>query len=450
MKHMLCRVACAILLAVLLFGPCAKQAAAQADLPLLKTITVKETAGLARTGWPVLIGVLLNTNQIGDPGRDLTLLRLDQAGRSVPVPFQVMGVTAPAYAAENAELMKDKASSQRLVEICFLADLDANGRQQFFLHGKPGAGILFSKLPAQPALGAALKVEGKDFGWTVDTGPAVFGFDPKTGQLSSYLPRLAGYDKAADFAQGAIHWNPDTWAPPSQWGHTIDWDAANPERRPELTVWNGPLCFRTLRSGAMPFANGMKVTVSYTLFAGAPFILESSLMEFTADTAVNAVRNNELVFRRGVHTHAVACDETGKVSVWQAHDEANFNRFFGTVAGVSPDAPWLGLFHQRLGYGISIVNLDRFTLSGAPGRRDLDGGYYYFNDYGEHGTGANAHLNFLYVSRLLVGRSLVPKGTIFAEHSAFLVFKLGEAKDPFGSIARWAAMLRQPPVIEVK
>jgi hypothetical protein len=435
----------ALMLAMLLLGAIAPRwAAAQEGLPLLKTITVKETAGLERTGWPVIVGVLLDAGQFAEAQRDLMLLREERGGWSKPIPFQVLGVTAPTYAAENAELMKDKTSPQRMVEICFLADLAANGEQRFALHGKPGAGL------TPPAAAVALKTEGKDFDWTVDTGPAVFRFDPKTGQLRSYLPRLAGHAKEAAFVQGAVHWNPDVWAPPSQWGHTVDWDAAKPERRPEQSVWNGPLCFRTLRTGTMPFANGVKVTISYTLFAGSPFILESSLMEFTADTAVNAVRNNELVFSRGVHTHAVASDEAGKVSVWQAHDEADVNHFYGNLASVGPDVPWLGLFHQRLGYGISIVNLDRFTLAGAPGRRDLEGGYYYFNDYGDHGTGANAHLNFLYVSRALMWKNLVPKGTVFGEHSAFLVFKLDDKNAPFSSAARWAAMLRQPPQVEVK
>jgi len=440
MKRITLRRAVFMLLAVLLLCSVApRRAAAQADLPLLKTITVTEQAGSARVGWPVLIGLLLDEKQFTDPQRDLALLRNGQ-----PAPFQVMSVTAPVYTAENAALMQGKTSSQRMVEICFLADLDANGRQAFELRGKPGANV------AQPAPAVALKTEGKDFGWTVDTGPVVFGIDPRTGQLSSYQPRLAGVDKVADFAQGAIHWNPDTWTPPSQWAHTIDWNSAMPERRPELTVWNGPLCFRTLRSGVMPFSNGTKVTISYTFFAGSPYVLESSRMEFTADTAVNAVRNNELVFRRGVHTHAVAADENGKVSVWQAHDENDFNHFYGVVASVGPDVPWLGLFHKRLGYGIAIVNQDRFTQSGAPGRKDLEGGYYYFNDYGEHGTGENAYLNFLYVSRPLMWNNLVPAGTVFGEHSAFLPFKVGEEPDRFASVINWAAQLRQPPMVEVK
>ncbi len=442
MKYGYLRLIWAVVLAVVLAG---HSASAQGDLPRLRTITVTETLGLAREGWPIIVGVLLDAEKIGEPQRDLGLWRVDPAGGAgTPVPLQVLSVTAPAYAAENVELTKDKPSPQRLVELCFLADLDANGQQQYALHGKPGANM------TQPAPAAPLQVAGQDFGWTVDTGPAVFSFDPRTGQLQSYLPRLAGYDKPATFVQGAIHWNPDVWAPPSQWGHTTDWDSANPERRPALTVWNGPLCFRTLRTGVMPFSNGVRTTVSYTLFAGAPYLLESSLMEFTADTAVNAVRNNELVFRRGVHTHAVAADATGKATVWQAHDEADFNRFFGVVGRVSPDVPWLGLYHQRLKYGLSIVNLDRFTLPGAPGRRDLEGGNYYFNDYGEHGTGENAHLNFLYVSRLLVGRSLVPQGTVFGEHSAFLAFKVGDAPGEFNSVWRWNALLRQPPAVEVK
>jgi len=416
--------------------------------PRFKVISVQETAGLARKGWPVIVGVALDAEEVGDPTADLALVQFDKVARQYrQLPFQVLGTVRPAYVGENVEASEGKPSPLEMIELCFLADLEAHGQNRYALYyGAPGTRV-FQPKAACPALDYYPNATGL----SVDTGPAAFSFDAKTGQLLSYTPKLAGCWRARDFRQGPIHWNPDVWAPPSSWGHTVDWDLRGPDA-PQVVERRGPLAYRVIRAGTLPHSNGVKATVSYTLFAGMPFVLESSLLEFTAVTRVNAVRNNELVFRRGVHTHAAWPGRQGRVQVRRCYDPWDPTHFYGIVQSHLPaDISWVALYNDRRRYGIGIVNLSGFHHSGAaPWRQDLAGAHYYFNDYGGHGTGRRMDMNFTYISRLLVGRSVVPAGALFGESSAFVAFRLDEEQGQLRRLRRWSAMLHQPPVVQVQ
>jgi len=423
--------------------------AIEVPLPRFKVLKLTETAALARKGWPVIAPVLLDAAELGNPETDMALVLCDVRARTyAQVPFQVLSITEPAYVAENAGKAQDQPGA-RLVELCFLADLDARGQAAYLLYyGRPGAAV------QKPAVtGPQLQYRADPEGLFVDTGPAAFRFDPASGQLLSYVPKLAGVSEEMRFVQKVprpVHWNPDVWAPPSPWGHTSDWGQGG-AARPDLSTAQGPICLRTVRTGTMPNSNGVRASVTYTLFAGMPFMLESSYVEFTAPTRVRAVRSNELVFSRGLHTHALWMDETGAVSTRPCYDPAEPRRFFGHVARMGPDVPWLALFHAERGYGIGTVNLSRFSAAPAGGSTQDAGAYYYFLDYSEWGTGENFDMNFAYLCRAyFYGDAIIPKGAVYGEHSAVLVFKLDEGGDTFASVKRWADLLRAPaPKLEV-
>jgi hypothetical protein len=203
----------------------------------------------------------------------------------------------------------------------------------------------------------------------------------------------------------------------------------------------------------MPTSNGVKTSVTYTAFAGMPFLLESSSMEFTANTYVNAVRNNELVFNRGQHTHGVWIDEAGKVNTILGYDPAEPKKFRGYLGSVDdPMIPFVGLFNNTQRYGIGIVNLARLDYAPLSIASTQDRSRYYFLDYGDHGTGEHYDWNFMYVSRSEIpSATVVPKGAIFAEHSAFLVFRTdADPAKQFDEVKRWTRMLRQPPKVTVQ
>ena len=79
------------------------------------------------------------------------------------------------------------------------------------------------------------------------------------------------------------------------------------------------------------------------------------------------MRNNELVFSRGMHTHAVWADDPNAPATKMLYDKADPKRFFGRVAQVPVDIPWLGLFHDEHRYGIAVVNFANHHTA-----RDID------------------------------------------------------------------------------
>lgn len=403
-----------------------------------RTITVE--TGLqgadAPAVWPVTAAVPAPDG--GWTKAPLRLWAVDGAGRRQPAELQVLGDRAQPGARTSA------------VEICFFAGLAGGGAHEFVL----------AEARSEWTSGGGLRYEGEGpgLGLTVDTGPAVFRFHPESGQLFSYRPKMAGVEKDLGFWQGKsrpIHWNPDVWTPPRPWGHVSDWDVGSTDRVPRVSVARGALMCRTVREGEIPWTGGVRARVTYSLFRDMPFVLESSEMEFPSNIAVRAVRHNELVFSRGIHTHGAWAGRDGGPAEWlPIYDKADPKHFLGQIGRVDADVPWIALVHDEARYGIAIVNLWRrdSAPAGSGGAQDEDV-HYYFNDYGDHGTGDRYEWNFAYMCRPLVFRdAVVPGGARYEERSAFVAFAVGPGEgdarlDGLRRLARW---LREPPRVTVK
>jgi hypothetical protein len=236
-------------------------------------------------------------------------------------------------------------------------------------------------------------------------------------------------------------------------GHASGWDSTNPERTPDFKESRGPFAYRMVRSGNLPIiSEAVHCEVSYTIFAGMPFIMETSRLRFDQDVTLGVVRNNELVFNRGIHTHGAWPDEKRKPVIGLLYDEEEPKTIQDAVKKLAPDIPWVALFHERLLYGISIVNLwhGNSAPPGSAGPQD-ENAQYYFLDYGAHGREGRPNYDFAYVSRKLVGSATAPKGATYAERSAFLVFALNENEERrFDDMLRWTRLLQNPPVVVVE
>jgi hypothetical protein len=400
------------------------------------SIAVTESLEIDRGSWPIVARVRLPAD-IDDP-----LFVLRRQGRRAPVAHQLLAVVEP----DVTRRANASEADDRLVDVCFFADLRAGARRRFDLD-------LVAESRQAPPGAPALKYRGARFGTTVDTGPVEFAFDPVSGQLLSYVPQQNGRGGELGFVQHRripIHWNPDVWAPPASWGHASDWNSSNPERTPDFSESRGPLAYRSVRRGLMPSSNGTLTEISYTVFAGMPFILESSRMEFTNDTDVRAVRHNELVFNRGIHTHGIWPDAAGKPQLGRLFDPQDPRKIYGNIKLLKADIPWIGLVHPREGYGIVIVNnwYGSSAPEGSAGPHDGDAVYNLF-DYGEH-AGENFHFNFSYVCRSLLPPVTVVKGSVFGERSAFLTFSVGlDGDGRYDRLLRWTKLLGNLPVVEV-
>lgn len=405
-----------------------------------RVVTVRESAGLERTGCPVL--VRLDAPEAGGKRPSLRVFAVSADGTESAVPSQVMAVADP--------LSDVPGISNGTIELCFQADLKSNAVARFVV--KPAGG-------AAPEPADKLAYENGGFGIKVDSGPVQFIFDPFSGQFASYRPKLAGVGSNLVFRQVGknrpCHWNPDVWVEGQSWGHTSDWNCERPELRPDLAIDRGALAFRMYRRGRIWSAEGVEATVVYTAFAGMPFMLESSSMRFTTNLNVKAIRHNELVFSRGIHTLAVWPDTNGVPQSAALYNKPDPKTFLGKVKTVSADIPWVALANDEKGYGIGVVNVWRkeSTLDGSSPRSE--NACIYFLDYGEHGVGEHYDWNFAYVCRPLYYDDktpvAIPSGALYQERSAFLAFKMAGQEDVrYRDLLRWVDWLRNPPVITVE
>lgn len=440
-----------ILAAFLLFPALTIQAAPDSRLPAGQPkqaidFTAVERCGESFSAWPLMVRVVCPDSWNPDQAADWTLVELnaDRTPR-YRLPVQKLDVF-------DALGAPGKLASVRTVDLCFPITLKAGETRAYRLFRKDAP----TNLPWTPNRPADLRIESPGPSAQIDTGNTLFGFHPVNGQFGWYLPKNAGVTNRLGFRQGseaACHHNPDVWCFPRTWGHTSDWQCqATNGAAPTQIVQQGPLVYRFIRTGWMPHCDGIRTRVSYTVFAGLPLLLESSSMEFTQSLVVYAVRNNELVFNRGIHTHAAYPDASGRPVSVRAFDPKNPTNFLGRlpIPDLDPDIPWVALYNETNQSGVAMLNLERWSFTGAPSRPLNMPAYYYFNDYGSHGTGDRFDWNFLYFCRAEIFTiTALPAGSQFGENSAIFILQDGTVRpDHLRDIESWRKRLEYPPLIK--
>ena len=424
------------------------------------TIVVEEKSGEGNNSHPVNIGVPIPAVQSLE---NIWLARVGGDETLEPVALQVLEVLESDW-----QEGKPPPRPVKVIDIVFLADLEAGEEARFRLYYGEEVGDLPGP-ETEPALGIEI---GDGLARSIDAGPAEFEFHDKSGQLLSY--KLSGVDRLVGFwspdEPKPIHHNPDVWVPHQAWGHTSGWNIEREELAPEYDEADGPLAWRSVRTGHIPRSNETEATVTYTAFAGLPVLFESSAMRFTRNTAVNAVRNNELVFRRGLHTHGIYIDHDGELHTFRLYDPDEQEKCFAHIGEnlLPPDVPFIGMFHEDHGYGIGIVTLGHSAMNvegiASPG---AGGAHYYFCEIKGR---EDPDLDFTYFCRGEVfntdfnptrptwqrhkwNTTVIPAGALYAERSAILAFEVdsdwnGE-EDAFVEVERWIRLLRRPPRISI-
>jgi hypothetical protein len=124
----------------------------------------------------------------------------------------------------------------------------------------------------------------------------------------------------------------------------------------------------------------------------------------------------------------------------------------GKVAVLPPDTPYIGLFNELDGVGICMVNLGRYVDSYSPAgdATNMFTQYYLYDSGMWLNSKDHPDWAFVYMCRPeIYYPTVVPKGTVFAERNAILVFDLGQGKRRFDNLLRWVRLLRTPPLVTV-
>lgn len=313
-----------------------------------QSVVLHEMAGLERKHEPVEFSLTVRAEDCADLERELRLFAVDAATSELkPLPMQTFNPKQfrgrPA-GTSNPNYLQHPSKS---VEAVFLADVAANASQAYvFVYDNP-------KADAPKSAETDLKVTGESLGATVENEFFIVDLDDGSGQIASVQIKGRESDPApllTNSSSHAAHWNPDSFTDNGKWGHTFAW---NPPDEVRVTA-RGPLMFRITCSGRMPDSTPeVHASVTYSFYAGVPYIKASTVTKVTDPVNVNAIRNGELVLDSHLVTHFVWQEKTGTIKQLGTLHGPNWQDEWGTR--VDHDVPWLAMTNEHGNYGIAEI-----------------------------------------------------------------------------------------------
>ena len=411
------------------------------------SIVLRETVGLPRQGEPVHLTLGLFADDVTDAAAELRVVTFDpthpKAGKDgyVVAPVQLIEATqwrdeamlrAEERDTESGELAK-RYDPTTTVELVFLADvLPYQEKVYQVLYGNPAARAVTTETDLAVA-------QGEELAQTVSTGYYQFGLASNSGAVETVKIIGDGEPVLLEHkleTNGAVHWNPGCYAPPTPWVHASDWE------KPEFEQITGPLMHRTRRYAPLPHMETVTANTAYTFYAGQPYVLMSSLMEVKEDIFVKALRNSELVFNHAVLDEFVWLDPLGTVRSLLIEGSQKHPIH---ALEIPADTPWMAFINreQKVGFASITLAYENTNIYGDPA--SVSQPYIYV----QNGP-------WIYWARPLVypfgGQNLtrvmrVRKGSVYMEKNAWLPFRLKDGDDPFAEVVDFAKRLRNPLVV---
>ena len=401
-----------------------------------------ETAGVDRRAEPVEVVVAAERSESHGLAHELRLYEYRVDSRElVPMPFQVFdsrtfqGMPPVPEGREpkgNHPLNKPSQS----VRVAFLADVPANASRIYCAAYGGGSNDPVPpsphRLQATPAGGGASVVENAHYRVRLHA---------QNGQIESVsLKTASGTQAFTNSATGCVHANPDVYGDSGHWGRTTAW---NPPERTHVAA-SGPLLYRVTRAGRMPNNPQVQVSVTYSFWAGVPYVLVSSTMNVTNDFATIALCNGEMAFDAELFD-AYAWQTPGG----QLRQVRALNRADPLIDGATmlpPNVPWLALYHSQQQRAFGAISLTAAALDPQTGNPSVYRPAYflYGNSFGKfprvHVTrawvypwGYNDHAPAIPVYA----------GSTYVAQMALVPFTLDE-KTPFAPIENLSRTLRTP------
>ncbi|NIA14508.1 MAG: hypothetical protein GWP08_10535 [Nitrospiraceae bacterium] len=313
-----------------------------------QSVVLHERAGLERVNEPVEFSLAARAENCGDLARELRIYAVDTTGKALtPVDCQTFDAqefpgSPPGTSNENY-----LQHPSRSINAVFLASVAAHASKVYLaFYDNPEA--------PKPKLAATdLVVTGPALGAMVENQYYKVKLHDNSGQIASF--ELKGREEnpvplLTNSYSRAVHWNPDSFSDNGKWGHTFAWDP------PEQTVVTarGPILFRITNSGRMPdYTPQIWASVSYSFYAGAPYVKSSSVIEVRDPVNISAIRNGEIVLDTHLVTHLVWQEKTGERRIVRAMHGPNHQDEW--AARVDHDVPWVALTNELEDYGLGAV-----------------------------------------------------------------------------------------------
>jgi len=400
------------------------------------SLVLSEEHGFARTGHPVHATVGVLSNYLASPD-EVRVVRAEKAGGDVvyrEVPSQVYDVVAWNDPKVLAVEEKDAATGEKVVRyhptttfsLAFLADVGAGEKATYLVfYNNTAAG--------RPAYATGLAVtKGRGFGRTIENDYYKIVLQEKSGVVHEIVEKSTGIQLEHKLeTNGAIHWNPDVYAPPHAWYHSSDWSD------PAATEVVGPVFYSLNLKGRLPQPEGIDIGLRYHFYAGSPVVMVESVTEVGQDVFVMALRNAEVVFNAEVFTKA-AFKREGATEVL---DFAASKMHPAHAAVLRPDTPWVSFYDEGKGVGFAAMYLDLATPNLNGGQASLQQPYIYI----QHGLWFYVSRGFVYSFGSNNQTRMLPvkAGSVYYDRNAWIAFpypkdgKLGEWLDARYNALKW-------------
>lgn len=387
---------------------------------------LKETKGLARTAEPMKITLSAKTGEIKNWTDEIRIVRYDSVQPPELIPFQVYG-----------QETVDKPSTES-VNVIFIAKALPYQKITYKLFwGKCSDKVLPSA--QQPT---DLKISGNQPGLIIDNTFYHIELSVKSGAIQSASRASQGNRGLISFYQGApIHFGADVWSPPANWDHDYDWQTP-----PNQKLVHGPIMIKYHRWGPLKSYQDVIVHLNYTFFSNVPYVVVSTMMEFTENRSARAVRIGEIVVTylpsKGhpsysqidtsdiVFTHYAWPEEDRIVTrdIATHLDSQNVAQIEGFARGglavLDRDIPWIAGYNALKKFGMASLRRTHFVGNKYGNPLPFTAACTYLGEYG---------WGFSYWSRpevypfgkrnsTLDHNTVVSKGTIFASEEALLIF----------------------------
>lgn len=407
-----------------------------------QSLVLSEDAGLARQNEPIEVSLTVRAEDCADLERELRVFAVSpETGELEPVNLQTFNVQSfpgrpPGTA--NPNYLQHPSKS---IEAVFLASVPANSARVYvFLYDNPAA-----ETPA-PAK-TDLTVTGDALGAVVENSYFIADLDDKSGQIASFEIKGRGDKPAPKLTNSltyAVHWNPDSFSDSGQWGHTFAWDP------PDQTVVTarGPILFRVTNAGRMPDRTPqVYASVTYSFYAGVPYVKVTTITEVRDPLNVSALRNGEIVLDSHLVTDFVWQDKNGKIRTVRTLHGPNWQDEWATR--VDHDVPWLALTHEPENYGIAelIVNSLAFNPNRGEAITHRPAFYLYYHHFWTFPVSYFTRAWVYPFSDYQRGPILpVDAGSTYVEKAAFLPCTLGEGDTRYARFQAASYQLRNPLV----
>ena len=258
---------------------------------------------------------------------------------------RVVGDAGPLEEVPSQVHLIEREDEVLRCRLFFLADVGAEGSTTYLvLYGNPAA--------SDPAYETDLSVSGEGYALEVENEHYRAVLSKLSGNLKSLDPKgwQALFDSGGGHGvEGTIHWGPD-WSDERVGRYRLtSWDGPPMF---DYEVMSGPVCLRVRRWGHPILSLGPQVgrphkvlaTVTYTFWAGQPYLIMESNLEVLEDVRFRDCRNDEFVIGEDLPDRAWMGPD-GEIGI-------------GSKGWSREDPRWMTYFNRETGEGFGSVHLE--------------------------------------------------------------------------------------------